>query len=231
MRTIAYIDGFNLYYRMLKARPAMKWLNPKALIEGVLHPSFAVTRINYYTARISARAHDPDGPARQAIYLKALSTVPDIVVHAGNFLTSEPWMPLASPPQAKPDGYVWSLPPPDVVKVVRSEEKGSDVNLGAHLVRDAFTNAFDVAVVLTNDSDLVEPIRIAVSEAGKAVGLLVPVKYPTPSLAQVASFTLHIRSGHLADAQFPASIPHPDGTVISKPAAWVDIADAAPRDP
>jgi hypothetical protein len=90
LRTIAYIDGFNLYYRMLKSRPATKWLNPKALIEGVLHPSYAVTRINYYTARISSRAHDPDGPARQATYLKALSTVPEIAVHAGNFLTSGP---------------------------------------------------------------------------------------------------------------------------------------------
>src|ERR1700733_6711556 len=125
LRTIAYIDGFNLYYRMLKDRPAMKWLNPKALIDGLLHPSFEVTRINYYTARISARAHDPDGPARQAIYLKALSTVPEISVHAGNFLISKTWMPLASPPRGKmplgpsqtvADEYVWSLPPPNVVK-------------------------------------------------------------------------------------------------------------------
>jgi uncharacterized LabA/DUF88 family protein len=221
LRTIAYIDGFNLYYRMLKARPAMKWLNPKALIGGILHPSYTVTRINYYTARVSARAHDPDAPARQATYLKALSTIPEIAVHAGNFLTSEPWMPLASPPQARPDGYVWSLPPPSVVQVIKSEEKGSDVNLGAHLVRDAFINAFDVAVVLTNDSDLVEPIRVATVEAGKRVGLLVPVKYPTPSLTQVASFSLHIRPGHLSIAQFPADISRPDGTVISKPAAWV----------
>ncbi len=53
--------------------------------------------------------------------------------------------------------------------MVKSEEKGSDVNLGAHLVRDAFTDAFDVAVILTNDSDLVEPVRIAVQEAGKRV--------------------------------------------------------------
>jgi uncharacterized LabA/DUF88 family protein len=222
LKTIAYIDGFNLYYRMLKSRPAMKWLNPKALIETVLHPSYSITRVNYYTARVSARAHDPEAPARQATYLKALSTVPEIAVHAGNFLTSEPWMPLASPPQAKPPEYVWNLPPPNVVKVVKSEEKGSDVNLGAHLVRDAFTNAFEVAVVLTNDSDLVEPIRIATAEAGKRVGLLVPVKYPTPSLAQVSSFSLHIRPGHLSNAQFPANIPHPDGTVISKPTPWVE---------
>ncbi|HEX3443950.1 MAG TPA: hypothetical protein VHS80_04480 [Chthoniobacterales bacterium] len=35
-----------------------------------------------------------------------------------------------------------------------TEEKGSDVNLGVHLVRDAFKASFDEAAVLTNDTDL-----------------------------------------------------------------------------
>ena len=112
------------------------------------------------------------------------------------------------------------LPAPQVVKVVKYEEKGSDVNLGAHLVRDAFTNAFDVAIVLTNDSDLVEPIRIATVEAGKRVGLLVPVKYPNQSLIGVSSFHLHIRTGHLARSQFPDQLHLPDGTIVTKPATW-----------
>ena len=220
MRTIVYIDGFNLYYRMLKARPNRKWLNPKQLATQVLQPNHAIIRINYYTARLSARAHDPDAPARQATYLSALSTVSEIAVHEGSFMTSEPWMPLAVPAQARPEGYQWMLPAPQVVKVVKYEEKGSDVNLGAHLVRDAFTNAFDVAIVLTNDSDLVEPIRIATVEAGKRVGLLVPVKYPNQSLIGVSSFHLHIRTGHLARSQFPDQLHLPDGTIVTKPATW-----------
>lgn len=136
-------------------------------------------------------------------------------------MTSEPWMPLAIPPQGKPNGYIWNLPAPTTVRVMKSEEKGSDVNLGVHLVRDAFTNAFDVAVLITNDSDLVEPIRIAVQEVGKRVGLLVPVKYPNQSLINVSSFHLRIRPGHLARAQFPATINLPDGSTITKPATWV----------
>jgi uncharacterized LabA/DUF88 family protein len=221
MRTVVYIDGFNLYYRMLKAKPAVKWLNPKKLAECILQPSHKITSVNYYIARVSARAHDPEAPARQAIYLSALATIPEVRVHEGSFMISEPWMPLAAPPQAKPDGYVWAQPAPAVVKVVKFEEKGSDVNLGAHLVRDAFTDAFDVAVVITNDSDLVEPIRIATVEAGKRVGLLVPVKYPTQSLLSVASFYMHIRPGHLARSQFPSPILLPDGSAIDKPVTWV----------
>ncbi len=221
MRTTVYIDGFNLYYRMLKARPDKKWLNPKLLAEQLLRPPHEITRVNYYTARVSARAHDPHAPARQAVFLKALATVPEVVVHEGNFLTTEPWMPLAMPPQAKPDGYAWPMPPPSVVRVIKSEEKGSDVNLGSHLVRDAFLGAFDVAVVITNDSDLVEPVRIAVQEAGRRVGLLAPVKFPTAGLVAAASFNLHIRPGHLARAQFADPLTLADGTTLSKPATWV----------
>lgn len=219
VRTVVYIDGFNLYYRMLKERPAMKWLNPLALAQSVLDQSHQITKVNYYIARVSARAHDPLAPARQATYLNALETVPEISIHEGSFMTTEPWMPLAVPPQAKPNGYQWVTPAPAVVRVVKSEEKGSDVNLGAHLVRDAFTGAFDVGVILTNDSDLVEPVRIAVQEAGKRVGLLVPVKYPNQKLMNAASFYLRIRPGHLRKAQFPAVV-HAASGPIHKPVSW-----------
>jgi uncharacterized LabA/DUF88 family protein len=221
MRTFAYIDGFNLYYRMLKDRPAAKWLDPKKLVSQILKSNHTVTKVKYYTARVSARAHDPHAPARQATYLKALSSVPEIELHQGTFMISEPWMPLATPPQARPNGYPWVLPPPLTVKVIKSEEKGSDVNLGVHLVRDAFLNAFDVAVVLTNDSDLIEPIRIVTQEVGKRVGLLAPVKFPNAGLMAAASFHLRIRPGHLTAAQFPSPITQPDGTSIHKPATWV----------
>jgi uncharacterized LabA/DUF88 family protein len=221
MRTVVYIDGFNLYYRMLKARPSMKWLNPLLLTREMLNAEHDVTRVNYYIARVSSRAHDPHAPARQAVYLNALGTVPEIAVHEGSFMISEPWMPLAQPPQAKPSDYQWNQPAPNVVRVVKSEEKGSDVNLGVHLVRDAFIDAFDVAIVITNDSDLVEAIRIAIHEAGKRVGLFVPVKYPTQSLINVASFYLHIRPGHLAKSQFPSAIQLENGGTISKPETWI----------
>ena len=118
MRTIVYIDGFNLYYRMLKNRPASKWMNPLALAQQFIKPGDVITRLNYYIARVSARAHDPHAPARQATYLSALANVSEISVHEGTFMTSEPWMQLAAPPQARPDGYAWNVPPPSVVKVI-----------------------------------------------------------------------------------------------------------------
>ena len=46
------------------------------------------------------------------------------------------------------------------VSVWRPEEKGSDVKLGSRLLNDAWSDAFDVAAVLTTDSDLTAPIRL-----------------------------------------------------------------------
>lgn len=48
------------------------------------------------------------------------------------------------------------------------EEKGSDVNLASHLVRDTFRKQFEVAVLITNDSDLAEPVRIVISRTAHA---------------------------------------------------------------
>lgn len=58
-------------------------------------------------------------------------------------------------------------PGPTVVKVIKVEEKGSDVNLASHLLLDAFQGNFDVAAVLSNDSDLVEPVRIVTQQPTK----------------------------------------------------------------
>jgi hypothetical protein len=90
----------------------------------------------------------------------AILTLPKVAIHYGNFLVSQKWAGLVQPPDFRPP---FTLPPgsgPQVAYVWKTEEKGSDVNLGVHLVRDAFRQAFDIAAVLTNDTDLVEPVRI-----------------------------------------------------------------------
>jgi len=59
--------------------------------------------------------------------------------------------------------------------VDKTEEKGSEVNLASHLLRDAFSKKFEVAVLITNDSDLAEPVRIVARELG------LPGRYPQPT--------------------------------------------------
>ena len=219
MRTIVYVDGFNLYFRLLAQRPGVKWLNVKALAEKILKPANVIVGVRYYTARVSGRT-DPHGPARQQIYLDALGTIPEISIHMGSFLLSEKFAGLVKPPEFRP--RVTMTPPwPDVVRVIKVEEKGSNVNLASHLLLDAFQGNFDVAAVLSNDSDLVEPMRIVTKVLGKPVGLLSPVSNPTSELKNVASFIKRISVSDLAGSQFPDPVVLADGSTLNRPATWV----------
>jgi hypothetical protein len=94
-----YIDGFNLYYGAMKHSP-FKWLDLGALCRRML-PNDTIQSIEYFTATVSARPHDPDMPVRQQIYLRALKTIQNLKIVHGHFLTHSCRMVLtgSNPPQ------------------------------------------------------------------------------------------------------------------------------------
>lgn len=216
MRTFVYVDGFNLYYRALKGTHH-KWLDLLKLSEAVLPSSAVVERINYYTARVSGK-RDPDMPRRQQFYFSALGTISCLNIHLGRFLVHDVDMKLVEPLQFQPAPRVMPEPLPKFAKVVKTEEKGSDVALGAHLVRDAFLGAFEQAAIITNDSDLAEPVRIVVKEVGLPVILLTPENRPVGSLARLVSDVRHIKPS-LSRCQFPDPVGSTKGP-IAKPTDW-----------
>ncbi len=113
-----------------------------------------------------------------------------------------------------------SAPLPDalVAEFHSMEEKGSDVNLASHLLNDAWKGLFDAAAVISNDTDLVTPIRIVTAERGKPVFIVCPGRWQVaPKLGQAASHVRHVRRAMLKAAQFPSTLP---GTAITKPAGW-----------
>ncbi|HUC61126.1 MAG TPA: NYN domain-containing protein [Alphaproteobacteria bacterium] len=105
-----------------------------------------------------------------------------------------------------------------MTEVHSMEEKGSDVNLASHLLNDAWKDLFDQAVVISNDTDLVEPIRMVSVERRKPVVVVCPGRWQMAlDLQRVANFKVHIRLSMLRAAQLPDPIP---GTTIRKPATW-----------
>ncbi|MBE0565686.1 MAG: NYN domain-containing protein [Krumholzibacteria bacterium] len=100
-----------------------------------------------------------------------------------------------------------------MVDVIKTEGKRSDVNLAAHLLRDGFTGDFDVAVVVSNDSNLLEPIRIVQAELGRSVGWGNPQKHPSRVLKNEARFSKSIRRSAIAKCQFPAVLTDAGGTI------------------
>ena len=110
------------------------------------------------------------------------------------------------------------LPDAVIAEFHAMEEKGSDVNLAAHLLNDAWKGRFDVAAVISNDTDLVTPIRMVVSERGKKVFIVCPGRWQVaPKLREAASHVRHIRPAMLRAAQLPGTLPE---TAITKPARW-----------
>lgn len=84
MRTIVYVDGYNLYYGVLR-KTALKWLDLFGLFQDhVLDSQAQLVEVRYYTAPVLGRmCDDIESPQRQRQYLEAaLATVrryhPDI---------------------------------------------------------------------------------------------------------------------------------------------------------
>jgi uncharacterized LabA/DUF88 family protein len=223
MKTNVYIDGFNLYYAIKGFKnPCYKWLDLAALCDRTLK-GHTIGRIRYFTARVRARPEDPDQQLRQQVYLRALGTIPNLTIHEGYFLNSTKWSLLVKSPPGLAEF-------PDVIEkhkrtgallahVIKVEEKGSDVNIATHLLLDGFRKDYELAVIISNDSDLVEPIMVARNELGLQVGVLNPHRNTSFALQQAANFYRPIRQGALKASQFPDVITTGSGD-ITKPIEW-----------
>lgn len=207
MKTYVYVDAFNLYFGCVKNIP-YKWLDLSKLC-AILLPQHQIERIKYFTAYVKALPNNPDAPRRQQSYIRALQTLSHFEIVYGHFLSHNVRMPLAHPIVGQPR----------TVEVLKTEEKGSDVNLAVQLLHDAYQNRYESAVVISGDSDLLSAVQIVKNELGKPVGVLNPQKRPSRMLQQHATFYKHIRPGVLAASQFPRVLKDQHGT-FNKPLEW-----------
>ena len=207
MRTFIYVDGFNLYYGELKGTP-WRWLDLPSLFSKVLPANCRILTVKYFTAKISSTPADKTKPHRQEVYLRALRHHrPEVVVYFGHILSHPVTMPLVQPAQKQSTAFV-----------IKTEEKGSDVNLAVHLLNDSWLDAYDCAVVVSNDSDIAEAMRLVRNQHGKRIGLITPGKRKSSNqLMMHADFVRRIRPNALQSSQLPSPIP---GTNISKPRRW-----------
>lgn len=215
MKTILYIDGFNLFYSAVKGTP-LRWLNPVALIERAF-PQNQIISAKFFTAKVSALPNNPGQPIRQMIFWRALKTLPNLEIIEGDFRTREVMAAAVNPP-------------PPFVRVFKTEEKGSDVNLAAHLLLDGFRGKYECAIVVSGDSDLVTPIRMVRDELKKPVGILNPQRLSGPNcrhprknagLQHAASFYQNgVTWAQLHAAQFPDNMTDATGA-FHKPPTWV----------
>lgn len=208
-KTIVYVDGFNLYYGALR-KTKYKWLDLVSLFNKLLSDQHLITEIKYFTARVSARNGDQNIPNRQNAYLKALEMyAPKVSIYYGHYLTNLTHAKVHNPSKGAPK----------VVTIVKTEEKGSDVNIALHILNDAWLNKYDCAVLVSNDSDIAEALRLAKEDHNKKIGLIIPGhdRYPSKALMKYMDFMKIIRPTVLANSQLPNPI---SGSNIYKPSSW-----------
>jgi len=217
-----YIDGFNLYNGALKNTP-YKWLDLQALSQNLL-PTDSIVKVKFFTAQVDRRFNDPKQPERQRLYWRAIRTLPIIEIIEGQFKTRKARLPQEASiafieSQIEAGRSITPLTP-IFAQVRRSEEKGTDVNIATHLVHDAHLNRFDVALLISNDSDLAEAVRIVCGEIGKPVHIFRPsTNRPNEKLKSVATSLKNISTQHLLASQLPANLIDKQGA-IAKPPTW-----------
>lgn len=214
MDTIVYIDGFNLYYSALRGTP-YRWLNLFEFAKNHF-PKNNIIQVKYFTANVTPRPGNPSQASDQQIYHRALDTVPEIEIIRGHFLSHTVSMRLANPQPGR-----------RYADVIKTEEKGSDVNLAAHMLIDGIKGRYKAAIVVSNDSDLATPIRMVKDELGLAVGVLLPIRrkdatrHPSRELTKpgATSFVSRLSEQAMQKSLFPSVIQNTIGP-ITKPANW-----------
>ena len=211
-----------------------KWLDVGALCRRLLPATDTINRIRYFTAIVKSDPSDPQKDQRQKLYIRALRTIPSISIHEGHFLKTNVRMPLVNKPATGPR----------TVEVIKTEEKGSDVNLASWLLLDAHNQDFEQAIIASNDSDLATPLWMVKHHFSGVAGVWNPhsqatcdrafkahpgtrtkPRKATPSfeLKKVAKFQIVITSdgpsSDVALCQFPDTMSDTQGT-LSKPSDW-----------
>ncbi len=207
VRTKVYVDGFNLYFGCLKGTP-YRWLDLRAFVQRAIPKQAELVGIRYFTAHVTALpGFDPKSSTRPELYLRALGTLPSVTIHFGEYRANVKRMPLHPPP----------VTGERMATVLRSDEKGSDVNLASYLLLDGFRRNYEQAIVISNDSDLATPVRMVREELKLPIGVIFPCtnrgRAPTALLRQAATFTRNVHVKALARAQFLNHLTDATGNV------------------
>lgn len=177
-----YIDGFNLYYGIRTLGQFYKWLDVQALAESFVKSNNAVISVKYFTTKLNG---SNENTYRQQIYLDAISKYcTEVEVIKGYFTKSRKCKNC---------------------DVKNNEEKQTDVNIACEIMQDCYENKFDMAYLVSGDSDLVTPIK-KVLALGKTAIIAFPPDRKSKELIKVATNYFDIDKNRLKKCQLPNEI-------------------------
>jgi uncharacterized LabA/DUF88 family protein len=199
-KVIAYIDGYNLYYGLRdQGWKRFYWLNLQKLAEQFLKPNQTLVETKYFTTIVK---YPDDKRLRQQVFLEALQTLPNLSVFYGHF--------LSDPVTCHQCGHTYTT----------HHEKMTDVNISVELMKDAFQDRFDVAFLISADSDLVSPVRTVqqLFPKKKLISIFPPGRFSS-ALKRISAGTLRIGHVNLSKSLFPERV-NKNGIALDRPNRW-----------
>jgi uncharacterized LabA/DUF88 family protein len=201
-KVIVYIDGFNLYFGMNeKFGKQYLWLDLECLAKSFLLPGEPLIKVKYFTALIS---NNPAKEQRQQTFIQALQAATSCEFYYGRYQSNTT--------TCRNCHFNWPSP----------KEKMTDVNIASQLIKDAFTNEFDKAIIVSGDADLVPPVNIVKQYLPvKKIGFYFPPNRHSIHLSSIADFSAVIGKKKVRTCQLPISVTKQDGFLLHKPPTWV----------
>ena len=219
-KAIVYIDGLNLYYALKETQ--CKWLDLSALADNLMktrQDNYNIIAIKYFTSIVRVKPVDiiamlntPDEKKeakevaeRQRCYLKALRAhIPKLEIIKGKFTDPE-----------RPKKAITKEG--NKVDIFHIEEKQTDVNLAATMVKDALCQSHDCILLVSNDSDFKGALKIVKEHTpDKKIFLFNPRDGRAAEDLKEYAIEIHIKD----KSQLFAQSQLPDPIVIKKPALW-----------
>jgi len=206
-----FIDGFNLYHSIKAAErdlpnTQLKWLDIPCLCESHLHViggGAQICEIHYFSAFAEhLRDAHPDKLRKHKAIVRAL-TARKVKAHISHFQRKRIWA---------HDLNQW-------VKVY--EEKETDVRLACTVLKAAALDEFDVAILMTGDTDfvpLIEEFRRLYPK--KRVLFAFPHHRANRSLQRICPDSFKVSKESYAKHQFPDQVQLPSGKSVSIPSDW-----------
>jgi len=151
-KILVLIDGFNYYHKLTlyqkRHKICVKWLDYMSLLKSAIKSHIGSTdfelEVIFFTA--IAKHRSIDSQTRHRTYIKALK-FSGINVVLGEFKEKYIY-PCKDCQQKRPDE-----------KILKHEEKHTDVNVAITLLEKAMTNQFDRAYLLSEDNDYVPVVK------------------------------------------------------------------------
>jgi hypothetical protein len=206
-----YVDGYNFYYAIKSGRAKIPlhlgWCDFGRLAREIIGDRGVLSKIKYFTAPVEdlGKSGGEGGSerARQAIWLRAVRTIPQLEVIEG---FHNPDQPRESVERKK-----WRT------------EKETDVNIALALVLDAAKHVYDRAILLSGDYDQMPTVRALTDEWARRVEVWLP---PGQALGRWSAFgdnplvtVHHLTADLLSRSRLRDSIPVTGGT-IEAPKSW-----------